>query len=134
MYEAKRLSLPEIRRMGRKEWRNRFPGPTFFIAGKDKLGYFCEQAYLKAKSGPHFGGAVDPDSCVAILDTELQKLRIKSWQFQSLVEMHSLPFSRALVHLRRVRFFGSAVELTGSTHVFRLPFQVRLKDRCSKTG
>ena len=36
VYEGKRLSLAEMRRMGRKEWRKRFPGPTFFITGKDK--------------------------------------------------------------------------------------------------
>jgi hypothetical protein len=76
VYEGKRLSLSEMRRMGRKEWRRRFPGPTFFITGKDKgkLGYFWEQVYLKAKSGPNLGGVVNPDSGVAILDSEMQKL------------------------------------------------------------
>ena len=76
VYEGKRLSLPEMRRMGRKEWRKRFPGPTFFITGKDKgkLGYFWEHVYLKAKSGPNLGGVVNPDSGVAILDSEMQKL------------------------------------------------------------
>src|ERR1700723_3298012 len=65
-----------IRRMGRKEWRKRFPEPTFFITGKDKgkLGYFWEHVYLKAKSGPNLGGVVNPDSGVAILDAEMQKL------------------------------------------------------------
>ena len=54
VYEGKRLSLAEMRRMVRKEWRKRFAGPTFFITGKDKgkLGYFWEHVYLKAKSGP----------------------------------------------------------------------------------
>ena len=36
MYEGKRLMLAEMRRMGRREWRKRFPGPTFFITRKDK--------------------------------------------------------------------------------------------------
>src|SRR5580698_7271300 len=36
VYEGKRLSLPEMRRMSRKEWRRHFAGPTFFITGKDK--------------------------------------------------------------------------------------------------
>jgi hypothetical protein len=65
-----------MRRMGRKDWRKRFPGPTFFITGKDKgkLGYFWEHVYLKAKSGPNLGGVVNPDSGVAILDSEMQKL------------------------------------------------------------
>src|ERR1700690_1078615 len=76
VYEGKRLSLAEMRRMGRKEWRKRFPGPTFFITGKDKgkLGYFWEHVYLKAKSGPNLGGVVNPDSGFAILDSEMQKL------------------------------------------------------------
>ena len=76
VYEGKRLSLAEMRRMSRKEWRMRFTGPTFFITGKDKgkLGYFWHHVYLKAKSGPNFGGVVNPDSGVAILDSETQKL------------------------------------------------------------
>ena len=65
-----------MRRIGRKEWRRRFPGSTFFIAGKDKakLGYFWEHVYTKAKSGPHLGGVVNPDSGKSILDSEMQKL------------------------------------------------------------
>ncbi len=76
VYEGKRLALSDMRRMGRKEWRKRFPGPTFFITGKDrgKLGYFWEHVYLKAKSGPNLGGVVNPESGVAILDSEMQKL------------------------------------------------------------
>src|SRR5208337_3255712 len=76
VYEGKRLTLSEMRRMGRKEWKRRFPGPTFFITGKDKakLGYFWEHVFLKAKSGPNLGGVINPDSGVAILDSEMQKL------------------------------------------------------------
>ena len=76
VYEGKRLALSEMRHMGRKDWKRRFPGPTFFITGKDKakLGYFWEHVYLKAKSGPNLGGVVNPDSGVAILDSEMQKL------------------------------------------------------------
>jgi len=36
VYEGMRLSLAELRRMGRKEWRRRCSGPAFFITGKDK--------------------------------------------------------------------------------------------------
>jgi len=76
VYEGKRLTLAEMRRMGRTEWRRRFAGPTFFIAGKvkAKLGYFWNHAYLKAQSGPHCGGVINPDSGRAILDSERQKL------------------------------------------------------------
>src|SRR5579875_510030 len=58
VYEGKRLSLADMRRMGRKEWQKRFPCPTFFITGKDKgkLSYFWDHVYLKAKSGPNLGG------------------------------------------------------------------------------
>jgi hypothetical protein len=76
IYEGKRFSLAEMRRLGRREWRRRFAGPTFFITGKDKgkLSYFWNQAYLKAKSGPNLGGVINPDSGLGILDSEMEKL------------------------------------------------------------
>jgi hypothetical protein len=76
VYEGMRLSLAELRRMGRKEWRERCSGPAFFITGKDKgkLGYYWEHVYLKAKSGPNLGGVINPDTGAAILDSERQKL------------------------------------------------------------
>jgi hypothetical protein len=76
VYEGKRLSLADMRRMGRREWQTRFPCPTFFITGKDKgkLSYFWDHVYLKAKSGPNLGGIVNPDSGLAILDSEMEKL------------------------------------------------------------
>src|SRR5258708_17558054 len=76
VYEGKRLSLSEMRRMGRKEWGKRFACPTFFITGKDKgkLSYFWDHVFLRAKSGPNLGGVVNPDSGVAILDSEMEKL------------------------------------------------------------
>ncbi|MBS1805468.1 MAG: DEAD/DEAH box helicase [Acidobacteria bacterium] len=76
VYEGKRLSLADMRRMGRKEWQRRFSTPTFFITGKDKgkLSYFWDHVYLKAKSGPNLGGIVNPDSGMAILDSEMEKL------------------------------------------------------------
>ncbi|MGA2170719.1 MAG: helicase-related protein [Terracidiphilus sp.] len=76
VYEGLRLSLAELRRLGRKEWRKRCSAPTFFITGKDKgkLGYYWEHAYLKAKSGPNLGGVINPDTGAAILDSERQKL------------------------------------------------------------
>jgi hypothetical protein len=76
VYEGLRLSLAELRRMGRNEWRKRCPAPALFITGKDKgkLGYYWEHVFLKAKSGPNLGGVVNPDTGVAILDSERQKL------------------------------------------------------------
>jgi hypothetical protein len=76
VYEGLRLSLAELRRMGRNEWRKRCPAPAFFITGKDKgkLGYYWEHVYLKAKSGPNLGGVINPDTGAAIMDSERQKL------------------------------------------------------------
>jgi hypothetical protein len=76
VYEGMHLSLTELRRMGRKEWRKRCSGPAFFITGKDKgkLGYYWEHAYIKAKSGPNLGGVINPDTGAAIMDSERQKL------------------------------------------------------------
>jgi hypothetical protein len=76
VYEGKRLTLAEMRRMGRKEWRRRFPWPTVFITGKDKgkLSYFWDHVFLKPKSGPNLGGVVNPDSGLAVLDSEMEKL------------------------------------------------------------
>jgi hypothetical protein len=76
VYEGLRLSLAELRRMGRKEWGKRCSGPAFFITGKDKgkLGYYWEHVYIKAKSGPNLGGVINPDTGAAIMDSERQKL------------------------------------------------------------
>jgi hypothetical protein len=82
VYEGKRISLPEMRQIGRNEWRKRLPGPTFFISGKDKgkLSYFWDHAFIKAKSGPNLGGVVNPDSGLAILDSEMKKLTALDFQ------------------------------------------------------
>jgi len=89
VYEGMRLSLADLRRMGRKEWGKRCSGPAFFITGKDKgkLGYYWEHVFLKAKSGPNLGGVINPDTGAAILDSERQKLthldfvdKIKLWE------------------------------------------------------
>ena len=76
VYEGKRLTLAEMRRMGRKDWRRRFPWPTVFITGKDKgkLSYFWDHVFLKPKSGPNLGGVVNPDSGLTVLDSEMEKL------------------------------------------------------------
>jgi len=76
VFEGMRLSLADLRRMSREEWRKRCPAPAFFITGKDKgkLGYYWEHIFLKAKSGPNLGGVVNPDTGLAILDSERQKL------------------------------------------------------------
>ena len=76
VYEGKRMTLAEMRRLGRRGWKERFPGPTYFIIGKDrgKLGYFWDHAYLKARSGPNCGGVVNPDTGRPIINSEERKL------------------------------------------------------------
>jgi hypothetical protein len=57
VYEGKRLSLAEMRRMGRKEWRKRFPGPTFLYHGQGQrqagllLGARLSQGKVRSESG-----------------------------------------------------------------------------------
>ena len=94
VYEGMRLSLADLRRMSRKEWRKRCPAPAFFITGKDKakLGYYWEHVFLKAKSGPNLGGVVNPDTGLAILDSEREKLTYLDFDDKvKLSEMLALP-------------------------------------------
>jgi hypothetical protein len=74
VYEGKRLMLAEMR-MGPKEWRKRFPGPTFFIMGKDKgeLSAPLGSCLPQTKSGPNCGRVINPGSGSSILDSEWQK-------------------------------------------------------------
>ena len=71
-YEGQKVSLAELRAMGRKGWRDRCPHPTVFIIPKDKgkLSYFWRHAYVQAGSGPHRGGVVNPDTGVLIRTSE----------------------------------------------------------------
>ena len=80
VYEGKRLTLSDMRQMGRKEWRKRFPGPVFFVTGKDKgkLSYFWDHVILKAKSGPNLGGVVNPDSGIAVLGSPAEQPEVSA--------------------------------------------------------
>ena len=61
-------TLPKLRCMGRKGWREKCPQPAFFIMGKEKgkLGYFWKHAFAVAKSGPELGGLINPDTGHAV--------------------------------------------------------------------
>src|SRR5580704_8093986 len=61
-------TLPKLRSMGRKGWREKCPQPAFFIMGKEKgkLGYFWKHAFAVAKSGPELGGLINPDTGHAV--------------------------------------------------------------------
>jgi hypothetical protein len=62
VYEGLRLSLAELRRLGRREWRKRCASPAFFITGKDKrkLGYYWDHAYLNRNPGRISGASSIP--------------------------------------------------------------------------
>jgi hypothetical protein len=72
VYEGLELSLSDLRRMGRRGWRERCARPAIFIIPKDKgkLSYFWRHAYVEAHSGPEYGGVVNPDTGVAIANAE----------------------------------------------------------------
>jgi hypothetical protein len=134
VYEGKRLTLAEMRRMGRREWRKRYPCPVFFVIGKDKgkLGYFWDHAYLKAKSGPNFGSIVNADSGLAILDSERAEVdapRLQR-QGQSLRDPH-VPELRRDAVLRVVAGRPDAHPADGADRVHRTLHArvVRLRDR-----
>ena len=48
-----KTSVVELRKMGRKGWRQRCPVPAYFITSKEsgKLSYFWKHAYATPKSG-----------------------------------------------------------------------------------
>ena len=93
VYEGTQLSLPELRQMGRAGWKRRCAHPSVFIIPKDKgkLSYFWRHAYLVAKSGPELGGAINPDSGVAIEDSERQKLTYLDFEESKVSEVVERP-------------------------------------------
>ena len=59
-----KTTLSELRRMGRKGWRNVCPGPAYFIVSKEtgKLSYFWKHSYNQPKSGPARTCITNPDT------------------------------------------------------------------------
>lgn len=68
------LRLPKQYRSARERWRKLCPDPSIFIVSREraKLGYFWEHAYQVARSGPHCGSVVNPDTGKPILTAEDQ--------------------------------------------------------------
>ena len=58
------LSLSELRAMGRKRWRKRCPGTSFFIMSKEKgkLSYFWKHAFGISKSKTDFGAVINVET------------------------------------------------------------------------
>ena len=71
------LRLAKQHRSARERWRKLCPGPAIFIVSREraKLGYFWRHAYQVARSGPHNGNVVNPDTGTPILTAEDQLRR-----------------------------------------------------------
>ncbi len=57
-------SLSDLRRLGSKEWKRRFPANCHFVMSKEKgkLSYFWRHATGTAQSGPSLGSMVNADT------------------------------------------------------------------------
>jgi len=79
--EGLHTSLAELRRLGRKGWRNLCPGTTIFCIGreKDKLSYFWKHCYGKSRSGRYLGSLTNPDTGCPI---ETDGVRISALDFE----------------------------------------------------
>lgn len=63
-----KTSVSELRKMGRKGWREFCPGPAYFIVSKEtgKLSYFWKHAYDTPKSGNARQCVTNPDTGAVI--------------------------------------------------------------------
>ena len=72
------LRLRKHHRSARARWQQSIcPGSSLFVVGRDraKLGYFWRHAYQVARSGPHVGCVVNPDTGVPVFTAEDQLRR-----------------------------------------------------------
>lgn len=62
--EGLHTSLPELRRLGRKGWRDLCPGSAVFCVGREKakLSYFWKHCFVKSESGRYRGSVINPDT------------------------------------------------------------------------
>jgi hypothetical protein len=62
--EGLHTSLAELRRLGRKCWRELCPGTTIFCIGREKakLSYFWKHCYGRSRSGRYLGSLTNPDT------------------------------------------------------------------------
>ena len=84
-------TLPRLRSMGRKGWREKCPQPAFFIMGKEKgkLGYFWKHAFAVARSGPELGGLINPDTGHAVARKDggyVSSLDLREEKFKEVVK------------------------------------------------
>jgi hypothetical protein len=84
--EGLKTTLSDLRlrkgyRSAKERWRKLCPGPAVFIVSRErgKLNYFWRHAYSIARSGPHNGCVVNPDTGRPILTADDQ-LRIPDFR------------------------------------------------------
>jgi len=67
-----KTTVTELRKMGRKGWRELCPGPAYFIVSKEtgKLSYFWKHAYDTPKSGNARQCVTNPDTGAVIPNPE----------------------------------------------------------------
>jgi hypothetical protein len=72
--EGLQTSLTELRlsrnsESARARWKKICPGPSFWVVGRDKakLSFFWKHSYSLARSGPHLGTVVNPETGMPIL-------------------------------------------------------------------
>jgi hypothetical protein len=83
------LRLSKKQRSAKARWRRKLcPGPAVFIVSRErgKLNYFWKHAYRIARSGPHNGCVINPDTGKPILTTEDQ-LRLADFRKAKHAEM-----------------------------------------------
>ncbi len=76
--EGLHTTLPELRKLGPQGWRELCTQPAVFVMGREraKLGYFWKHAYLKGRSGKHWGIVLNPDTLKPIAtDDEFLNVR-----------------------------------------------------------
>jgi hypothetical protein len=82
------LRLAKKHRSAKARWRKLCPGPAVFIVSREraKLGYFWKHAYRIARSGPHNGCVINPDTGKPILTSDDQ-LRLADFRKAKHAEM-----------------------------------------------
>ena len=63
------LRLSRNQESARARWKKICPGPSFWVVGRDKakLSFFWKHSYSLARSGPHLGSVVNPETGMPIL-------------------------------------------------------------------
>ena len=79
--EGLHTSLTELRRLGRKGWRELCPGTTIFCIGREKakLSYFWKHCYGKSRSGRYLGSLTNPDTGCPV---ETDGVRLSALDFE----------------------------------------------------